>query len=92
VPVTTGIAIFFLIWWLVLFAVLPWGIRSQQEEGAIAPGTDPGAPAMPRLKRVLVWTTLVSIAVFAACYAIYVERLVTIEGLMATFGLHMMHD
>ncbi len=91
-PVTTGIAIFFLIWWLVLFAVLPWGIRSQQEEGAIAPGTDPGAPAMPRLKRVLVWTTLVSIAVFAACYVIYVERLVTIEGLMATFGLHMMQD
>ena len=91
-PVTTGIAIFFLIWWLVLFAVLPWGIRSQQEEGAIAPGTDPGAPAMPRLRRVLVWTTLVSIAVFAACYVIYVERLVTIEGLMATFGLHMMQD
>ena len=91
-PVTTGIAIFFLIWWLVLFAVLPWGIRSQQEEGAVAPGTDPGAPAMPRLKRVLVCTTLVSIAVFAACYVIYVERLVTIEGLMATFGLHMMQD
>jgi predicted secreted protein len=91
-PVTTGIAIFFLIWWLVLFAVLPWGVRSQQEEGAITPGTDPGAPALPRLRRVLVWTTLVSIAVFAACFVIYVERLVTIEGLMATFGLHMMQD
>ncbi len=91
-PVTTAAAIYFLIWWIVLFAVLPWGIRSQQEEGAIAPGTDPGAPAMPRLRRVLVWTTLVSIAVFAACYVIYVERLVTIEGLMATFGLHMIQD
>jgi predicted secreted protein len=91
-PVTTGIAIFFLIWWLVLFAVLPWGIRSQQEEGVIAPGTDPGAPAMPKLRRVLVWTTIVSIAIFAACYVIYVERLVTIEGLMATFGLHMMQN
>ena len=42
---TTGIAIFFLIWWLALFAVLPWGIRSQHEEGEITPGTDPGAPA-----------------------------------------------
>ena len=29
--VTTAIAIFFLIWWVVLFAVLPWGMRSQHE-------------------------------------------------------------
>ena len=39
---TTAIAIYFLIWWLTLFAVLPWGVTSQYEEGA--PGTDPGAP------------------------------------------------
>ena len=35
-PVTTAVAIFFLIWWVVLFAVLPWGIRSQHEGGEIA--------------------------------------------------------
>lgn len=87
-PVTTGIAIFFLIWWIVLFVVLPWGIRSQQEEGAVAPGTDPGAPALPRLRRVLVWTTVVSIVVFAGCYVVYVKQLVTINGLMAAFGIH----
>jgi predicted secreted protein len=86
-PVTTGVAIFFLIWWVVLFAVLPWGIRSQQEEGAVAPGTDPGAPVLPRLRRVLIWTTLVSIMVFAGCYVIYAKQLVTIEGFMAMFGL-----
>jgi predicted secreted protein len=85
-PVTTGIAIFFLIWWIVLFAVLPWGVRSQHEEGAIAPGTDPGAPAMPRLKRTLVWTTIVSVVVFAACYVVYVDRLVTLDGLLTLLG------
>ena len=42
---TTAIAIYFIIWWVVLFAVLPWGVRSQEESGAVAPGTDPGAPA-----------------------------------------------
>ena len=31
---TTAIAIYFLIWWIVLFAVLPWGVRAQGEEGA----------------------------------------------------------
>jgi predicted secreted protein len=88
-PVTTGIAIFFLIWWIVLFAVLPWGVRSQQENAEVAPGTDPGAPAIPNLCRKLVWTTLVSAVVFAACYVIYVDRLVTLEGLSPLFGLHM---
>jgi predicted secreted protein len=88
-PVTTGIAIFFLIWWIVLFAVLPWGVRSQQEDEAVSSGTDPGAPAIPNLRRKLIWTTLVSVVVFAACYVIYVERLVTLESLLAPFGLHM---
>ena len=65
-PVTTAIAIFFLIWWVVLFAVLPFGVRSQHEDGEIAPGTDPGAPAIPELGRKLFWTTLVSVVIFAA--------------------------
>ncbi len=85
-PVTTAAAIFFLIWWVVLFAVLPWGVRRQDEEGEVAPGTDPGAPAVPHLARKLVWTTFVSLAIFAACYVVYVNRLVTIAGLMAPFA------
>ena len=85
-PITTAVAIFFLIWWVVLFAVLPWGIRSQHEAGDIVPGTDPGAPAIPNLKRKLLWTTLVSAVIFAACYVAYVDRLVTLEGLIRPFG------
>jgi predicted secreted protein len=86
-PISTGAAIFFLIWWVVLFAVLPWGVRSQHEGGDIAPGTDPGAPAIPHLRRKLVWTTLVSAAIFAACYVVYVNQLVSIEGLVRPFGM-----
>ena len=85
-PVTTAAAIFFLIWWVVLFAVLPWGVRRQDEAGDVAPGTDPGAPAVPYLGRKLLWTTVVSLVIFAACYVAYVERLVTLEGLMRPFG------
>lgn len=86
-PVTTGIAIFFLIWWVVLFAVLPWGIRSQEEGGEVVPGTDPGAPTIPRLLRKLVWTTGVSAVIFAGCYVVYVHRLVTLDGLVRLMGL-----
>ncbi len=72
---------------MVLFAVLPWGIRSQHEGGDMVPGTDPGAPAIPNLGRKLLWTTLVSLVVFAACYVVYVDRLISLEGLVRPFGM-----
>jgi predicted secreted protein len=84
----TAAAVFFLIWWVVLFAVLPWGVRSQHEGGEVTPGTDPGAPVVPKLGRKLIWTTLVAGVLFAAFYVTYTERLVTIDELLAPFGLH----
>ncbi|MEA2951508.1 MAG: hypothetical protein QOJ96_1028 [Alphaproteobacteria bacterium] len=76
---TTAIAIYFLIWWLTLFAVLPWGVRSQQESGDIVHGSDPGAPAIPSLLRKLLWTTVTATVIFGACYVVYVNKLVTLE-------------
>jgi predicted secreted protein len=86
-PVSTAFAIFFLIWWVVLFAVLPWGIRSQHETGDMVQGTDPGAPAVPNLMRKLLWTTIVSAIIFAACYVVYVNQLVTLESFVRPFGM-----
>lgn len=86
---TTGVAVFFLIWWVVLFAVLPWGVRSQHEGGEMTPGTDPGAPIVPKLGRKLIWTTIVASVVFAAFYVVYTDRLVTLNGLLAPFGLSL---
>jgi predicted secreted protein len=85
--ISTAIAIYFLIWWLTLFAVLPWGIRSQHEGGDMAPGTDPGAPLIPRLWWKLLWTTLVSAVIFAILFAIYVNKLVTLEDMMRWMGM-----
>jgi predicted secreted protein len=87
VPVTTAIAVYFLIWWVVLFAVLPWGVRSQQEQGEIVSGSDPGAPAIPKLLAKLVWTTVTATIIFAVCYVIYVNRLLPLDRLAALLGL-----
>jgi predicted secreted protein len=84
---TTSIAIFFIIWWVVLFAVLPWGIRSQAESGEVVPGSDPGAPAMPKLKSKLIWTTLVAAIVFGLFEVTYLYRLVSLDDLATLFGL-----
>jgi predicted secreted protein len=83
--ISTAIAIYFLIWWIVLFAVLPWGVRAQGETGAA--GTDPGAPLVPRLAAKLIWTTVVATAIFAASAYVYVNRLVTLDGLAALLGM-----
>lgn len=85
--ITTAIATYFVLWWLVLFVVLPFGIRSQHETGEVSPGTDPGAPAIPRLLARLVWTTIVAAVVFAAMYVVYVYRLVSLEDLATLWGL-----
>ena len=83
--IPTAIAVYFIIWWVVLFAVLPWGVRSQRETGNVASGTDPGAPAIPRLRAKLVWTTLIAAAVFGTGYALLRLRLVTFDDLNALF-------
>jgi predicted secreted protein len=87
VSIGTDFAIYFIIWWVVLFAVLPWGVRSQQESGEVSPGTDPGAPAIPRLRRKLVWTTIVAALVFAIWYVVYAYRLIRIDDLAAMLGM-----
>ena len=81
----TALAAFFLIWWVSLFAVLPWGVRSQHESGEMAPGTDPGAPANFRLGRKLLWTTVLALVIYGGCYVVYTEHLVTLSGLMGRF-------
>jgi predicted secreted protein len=67
--VPIGVALYLTIWWVVLFAVLPFGVTSQHETGHVVEGTDPGAPVAPRLVRKALWTTLVSTVVFAGIVA-----------------------
>ena len=54
------IAIYFVVWWIVLFVVLPWGAHSQRDAGVVVPGSDPGAPALFRAWPKLIATTIVA--------------------------------
>jgi predicted secreted protein len=84
---TTSLAVYFIVWWTVLFAVLPWGIRSQLESGEVVPGSDPGAPALPNLRSKLIWTTVVATITFAVIDAVYTYRLIALEDLATWFGI-----
>jgi len=67
--IATILLVFVVAWWLVFFAVLPWGIRSQHEtEEGVTEGTEPGAPANPNLKKKIIVTTLIAIVLTTAYY------------------------
>ena len=68
IQISTWLAIYFVLWWVMLFVTLPFGVRSQHEDGVGAPGTDPGAPILARMGRKLLWTTLISAVVLASAW------------------------
>lgn len=62
------VAIYFVVWWIVLFAVLPWGVRSQEEEGGVTLGTASSAPARPMLVRKAIATSIVAAILVGALW------------------------
>ena len=63
-----AIALYFMIWWLTLFMVLPVGVRTQAEDGKVVPGTPESAPAAPRILRIALINTVLATVVFAIVY------------------------
>ncbi|MBX9819936.1 DUF1467 family protein [Afipia birgiae] len=85
--ISTAIAIYFVLWWVVLFAVLPFGVRSQMENGEEIAGTDPGAPSAARMGRKLLWTTVISAVIFAAGMWAFRAGYLNIERLTQLMGI-----
>ena len=76
---TLGIALYFVIWWTVLFAVLPFGVRTQADEGEIVRGTPEGAPAVFRMARVAMITTAVAATVWTMVWLALRYKLVALD-------------
>ncbi len=66
-----GFAVYFVIWWMVLFCILPLNVKSQAETGEVAKGTEPGAPAAPQLARKAVITSIVAFVIFLGVYVLW---------------------
>jgi len=68
VNIVSLVAIYFVVWWIVLFAVLPWGVRSQHDEGEATLGTERSAPVKPMLVRKAVATSIVAAILVGALW------------------------
>jgi predicted secreted protein len=62
-----SIVVFVIVWWIVFFASLPWGVERGGDPNA---GEEPGAPANPRLWLKAAITTIIAIVLWAAIYYI----------------------
>ena len=59
-----SVALYFIIWWVSLFAVLPFGVHTQGDAGEIVQGTPASAPVAPRAGRIIAVTTALATVVF----------------------------
>lgn len=66
----SGIAIYFIIWWVSLFVILPLGVRSQVEDDHVILGTAHSAPSNALMGRKILQTTLLATAIFAVFYVV----------------------
>jgi predicted secreted protein len=89
--ISTAFAIYFVLWWIVLFLTLPFGVRSQHEDGEgagqLIPGTDPGAPVLARMGRKLLWTTIISTVIYGIALWAYYQGFLNIERLSKLMGM-----
>jgi len=65
-----GIVVFIIIWWLVLFCVLPWGVRQPDSLEQVHAA---GAPENPRMWLRFVVTTLIAAALWGVAYYVVVS-------------------
>ena len=63
-------ALYFILWWLVLFAALPFGLKTQDDDEDVTLGTVSSAPKGPHVLRAFVRTTIVSALILGCFYGL----------------------
>ena len=73
-----ALGLYLVIWWTILFAVLPFGIKSQAEEGNVVPGSEAAAPVKPMLGRKMAITTVLAAIILAIVWTTISFKLIQI--------------
>lgn len=63
--IISGIALFFMIWWLVIFAVLPFWVK---RDTAVEDGNAAGAPQSHNMMKKVIATTIITFVIWIGVY------------------------
>ena len=74
-----ALVLFAVVWFMVLFVVLPLRMKSQADAGDVVPGTPAGAPADPQIKRKMMITTIAALCVWAVLCVIIISGVISVS-------------
>ena len=77
--IPSALVLYAIIWFMLLFVILPTSIRSQGESGRIAPGTPPSSPIDPKLGRKIKLVSALALAIWAPVVAVIASGLISME-------------
>ena len=67
--ITGSLVVYIVIWWIIFFSVLPFGIQSNKEAfKEKIEGIDPGAPKNPKIAKKFLITTIITSILFIVIY------------------------
>jgi predicted secreted protein len=79
--ITAALVLYSMIWFIVLFCVLPVRTQSQADQGHVVPGTPASAPADAQIGRKAKITTLIATVLFVIAYGIITSGWITIDNM-----------
>ena len=79
----SGIVVYTITWWVVLFAVLPWRVTTSAPKGR---GEMAGAPDNPHLLYKAMWTTIIATIIFIGIYAVIASDLISFQDMADRMG------
>ena len=75
---TEALITYFIIWWVTLLMVLPWGVTRVNPDDLMS-GEDHGSPQKPRLLVKFAVNTVFAGVVFCIVYAVIVSDLISLR-------------
>ncbi len=79
--ISAALVLYAVIWFLMLFVILPLKLVSQNESGDVTDGTPASAPINPNLKRKMLLVTGIAIAIWIPICLIIVFEILTLSHL-----------
>ena len=80
--ITGSIVTYVILWWIILFLLLPFKIKSQLDDKKINPGTEPGAPSNPRILKKVFYTTIITSILFTIIFILSYFNVINIRDFL----------
>ena len=77
--ITSAIVVYAVVWFLVLFCILPQKILTQKELGSVIRGTPSSAPAKSHIRKKFMLTTLISFVIWLFICALIIYGFISSE-------------